>query len=674
MDNESNLCNIDSTCIGTAEININKVFKNNGSCNIKFTGLVSLYELGFKPVPLSENHVPAVTWSDIYDNPDYWQVEKFSDPNVYSKFKNIASTVGKSHIKDPENKELFIQVLDVDSQYICDILSKPISQLINGSDIFKPIIQELLKSIGITDESKPEQSTILEICKSNTFVTKTKKPYGYHIWWLSHNQNKSISTGDCKKDCEFEIKADKSAGGLCTLPPSTHRDNKDFTYSAIGKIDKLLVNDMLYDLFIELFKDALVQKNSSKINTSQDAKAATAITFPTSQTTNTSNAFYNLSSETISYSASMLSPFYIENHRNSFTLCFSGLSYQSRISEESAVKILTEICKIKNDKDLKERINTLHHTYENASAGRQITGGPTLAELISNLNECDIAESQESIKFIKDLWRRDICINHGIKIPFHSLVSSDNSINKINDSNSVDNSSSIVNGHSDLSPPPPPLNIISVSQAKMLNEGHVMVRGKIMKATSSFKMIYATSYICSNSECSFKTKAIHARPLYFENEKESDKVLCTACKKPSVSIIHDYINAVEIELQDTDNVNEIDRLLTYLFENNIQSIKIGETAIVDGNIAVINKNDNRRKKKIAALYGNSIYFENEKEIVLTDKDIEEITRLKNEKGDEWIDFLVSQFAPYIARNYYPKLGLLAAAVSSGPDEIFRKKR
>jgi hypothetical protein len=86
-------------------------------------------------------------------------------------------------------------------------------------------------------------------------------------------------------------------GGLCTLPPSTHRDNKDFKYSAIGKIDKLLVNDMLYDLFIELFKDALVQKDSSKINTSQDAKTATAITFPTSQTTNTSNAFYNLSSD-----------------------------------------------------------------------------------------------------------------------------------------------------------------------------------------------------------------------------------------------------------------------------------------------------------------------------------------------------------------------------------------
>ena len=43
------------------------------------------------------------------------------------------------------------------------------------------------------------------------------------------------------------------------------------------------------------------------------------------------------------------------------------------------------------------------------------------------------------------------------------------------------------------------------------------------------------------------------------------------------------------------------------------------------------------------------------------------------KREEWIDHLVSQFAPQIARNYYPKLGLLLAAANSGPDEIFRKR-
>ena len=581
---------------------------NSNSETIQSSYLSHLYNLGFKYCTLSKNHIPAIKeWGPIYDIPDYWHKDRFNDPTEHSKFTNVASTVGITHIKDSiENKDLYIQVLDVDSQYVYDILSKPISQLIDSSGIYAPVVQEFLKSVGILDESQYSELTILDVCKTSTFVTKTKKPYGYHIWWLSHNKNKSISTRDCKKGCSFEIKADKSGGGLCTLPPSTHRNNKEFRYSAIGKMDKLLVNDMLYDLFIELFKDVLVQKAGSKINTSKDTKAE-AITFPTSQTTNTTT-FYDLSYQAINYSASMLSSFYIENHRNNFTLCFSGLSYHCHISEESAAKILTEICKIKDDKDLKERLNTLHQTYENASAGRPITGGPTLAGLISNLKDCDIAEVQKNIEFIKDLWHNDIRINHGVNTSFNSLASSGDSINRSYDSigaGAAADSGSIVNDNIDLSSSS---KVISISQSKMLHEGHVFVRGKIMKATSSFKMIHATSYSCSNSDCNFITKAIHPRPLLSINEKESDKVVCISCNKPSVSVIHDYINAVEIEMQDVDNVNEIDRLLTYLFENNIQSIKIGETAIIDGNIAVINKNDNRRKKKIAALYGNSIYL------------------------------------------------------------------
>src|SRR3954453_6514054 len=230
---------------------------NNHSKTIPSSHLMTLHDLGFKLVPLSENHVPAIKeWSPIYDNPDYWHKDRFTIPTENSRFTNVASTVGITHIKDSaENRDLYLQVFDVDSQNVCDILSKPISQLINGSDIFAPIVLEFLKSIGITDESKPEQSTtILDICKSNTFVTKTKKPYGYHIWWLSHNQNKSILSKDCKKEGSFEIKADKS-GGLCTLPPSTHRNGKDFRYYHVGKTDELLTNDLLYNLFNEFFRE-----------------------------------------------------------------------------------------------------------------------------------------------------------------------------------------------------------------------------------------------------------------------------------------------------------------------------------------------------------------------------------------------------------------------------------
>lgn len=152
--------------------------------------------MGFKLVPLSENHIPAIKeWGSIYDNPDYWNKDKFNDPSEYSRFTNVVSTVGITHIKNTvENKDFYIRVLDVDSQYVYDILSRPISQLINSSGVFAPVVQEFLKSVGILDESQYSGLTILDVCKTSTFVTKSKESYGYHIWWLSHTQNNSVLT------------------------------------------------------------------------------------------------------------------------------------------------------------------------------------------------------------------------------------------------------------------------------------------------------------------------------------------------------------------------------------------------------------------------------------------------------------------------------------------------
>ncbi|HXS60640.1 MAG TPA: hypothetical protein VN703_07520, partial [Candidatus Sulfopaludibacter sp.] len=88
---------------------------NNNHNSIEPKVLISLHRLGFKLVPLSENHKPVIEWSSIYNNSEYWNIQKFNDPKEYSKFKNVVSTVGKSHLRDSENNDLFIQVLDVDS-------------------------------------------------------------------------------------------------------------------------------------------------------------------------------------------------------------------------------------------------------------------------------------------------------------------------------------------------------------------------------------------------------------------------------------------------------------------------------------------------------------------------------------------------------------------------------
>ena len=177
--------------------------------------------------------------------------------------------------------------------------------------------------------------------------------------------------------------------------------------------------------------------------------------------------------------------------------------------------------------------------------------------------------------------------------------------------------------------------MISLSEAKMLHEGQVIVRGKVMACSRTLKMISSTKYFCSNSECGYYNEVRHPRPLLLINDKESNNK-CPCCQKQAVSTKLENINAVEIELQDVDRVNEIDRLVVYLFGNdNIKSIRIGETVIIGGKIHVINKNENKSRKRISALYGNSIFYENEKKIELTDKDVEYIEKLKDEKGEGW---------------------------------------
>ena len=213
---------------------------------------------------------------------------------------------------------------------------------------------------------------------------------------------------------------------------------------------------------------------------------------------------------------------------------------------------------------------------------------------------------------------------------------------------------------------------LSVLQAKMLNNGNINVRGRIMTCSGVFKMISSTTYRCLDSECGYKATLKHQRPLISTNDKDSSGK-CQKCNKNSALTSFTYVNAVQVELQDPDKPNEIDRMIVYLFEDNTRDVKVGEIVIIEGNVYVIRRNESKSNKFISALYGQHISYENRQDLILTQNDIDEIIRCKERHGDGWIDYLVSLFTPNIARNYYPKLGLLLSAASSGPDEVFRKR-
>jgi DNA replicative helicase MCM subunit Mcm2 (Cdc46/Mcm family) len=606
--------------------------------------ITSLWKLGFKPVPLAHNHIPYTKWTPIYDDINYWQEDSFSNLEVQGKFINVASTFGRTHLKDSQNRTLFIQALDIDSEAVFHLLNVLVGELYVIEKL-RPALDELIK-FSRKETDKIMNITLLDLFKKITFVTKTKKQYGYHIWWLSHEQNKSILTLNCKKGYEFEVKTDKKSG-LCTLPPSTSRYDKDFRYASIGQNQQLLISDSVYELFLELLQQCLILNdcNRSIINNNDLGL-------------NKSNTgkFTDLSQDAITTSAILLSSFYREKSRNNFVLHFSGYAYHCNISENSTSKIISEICTMQKDEAKHERHSTICATYKKALDHKPVTGGPTFIEFISQVGDCSIAQAQKTLDNIHNVWLNDI------------KKTSQNTKGTSNDNDDYDQDGLCE-------------NILSVSQAKMYHEGRFKVRGKIMKCSGSFKMISATNYSCSNQKCNFKTKTRHLKPLLLVNDRDSNGK-CPQCGKLTITCTLEYINAVDLELQDVDNVNDIDRLLVFLFEENIKSLKIGETVIIDGNISVINKNDNKRKKLIAVLYGNSISYEHDEKIELTQEDIQEINRLKKEiemvdtEGivkNDWIEYLVSRFAPQIARNYYPKIALLLAAVNSGPDEIFRKR-
>ncbi|MGA9151150.1 MAG: hypothetical protein WBZ36_11280 [Candidatus Nitrosopolaris sp.] len=98
-----------------------------------------------------------------------------------------------------------------------------------------------------------------------------------------------------------------------------------------------------------------------------------------------------LSAEQIEDSVKHLIPYYCEGTRDKFAFGFSGLAYKEGIAEESASKILENICIRTNDIEKKARLETLHHTYvnglENGLDG--LTGKTKLREVITFVSNCD---------------------------------------------------------------------------------------------------------------------------------------------------------------------------------------------------------------------------------------------------------------------------------------------
>ena len=295
--------------------------EDTSSHGVSLQHLITLRNAGFKVIPLDENDRPCEPWTPIYDHPNYWTVEKLNEQ--VSKFRNVATCFGITR-KDEQGNDLYLNCLDIDSDNVYKILFN----LMNGT-------------------TGKEYSFIAKAMEK-TFVTKTRKPNGFHIYWLSLEQNESICTVDCKSGFEFEIKTDKR--GHCTLPPSTHRDDNNFHYKNFGQ-ETIITSDKTYSEILKVLSECLRNKKP------YDRKIATIHPKAPSM-----NVDIILKDNDIEEIISQIKEYYRKGCRQNMTLGLSGLLYKSGVGLQSAEKVVVGLCNATSDEEKNSRLTALRNT------------------------------------------------------------------------------------------------------------------------------------------------------------------------------------------------------------------------------------------------------------------------------------------------------------------------
>jgi len=334
-----------------------------GTGGISAQHLISLHNAGFKLIPLDEKNGLREPWTPIYEDTYYWTAEKLK--KEAPKFRNIATCFGITH-KDKEGNDLYLNCLDIDSNNVYKILSN----LKNGTT--------------------GKEYSFIGKAMEKTFVTKTRKPNGFHIYWLSHEQNKAISTIECKPGFEFEIKTDKR--GHCTLPPSTHREDSNFRYKSFGQ-DTIITSDKMYTEILKVLSEYLRNKEpcDRKIATIQPNAARMSVDII-------------LTENDIEEIISQIKEYYRKGCRQNMTLGLSGLLYKSGVCLESAEKLVGALCNVSDDEEKTSRITTLRNTYTKDQRSELIVGTLLLSHLLNGFVGDEAAN--EILNNITSVWNK----------------------------------------------------------------------------------------------------------------------------------------------------------------------------------------------------------------------------------------------------------------------------
>ena len=149
-------------------------------------------------------------------------------------------------------------------------------------------------------------------------------------------------------------------------------------------------------------------------------------------------------------------------------------------------------------------------------------------------------------------------------------------------------------------------------------------------------MISHVEFFCDS--CQNRTKIVLPEPVF--NIKSQDRK-CPECKAIVNNVKCDFVNAVCVELQDTEKFNDLERLTVFLFDKNTENIRAGENITLEGQVKISEPVKNR--KLFPIFYTESIKYDNKDIVTLSESDIRAIKRFTDKCGLKIIDELVKMF-------------------------------
>jgi DNA polymerase, archaea type len=237
----------------------------------------------------------------------------------------------------------------------------------------------------------------VEELKLKTYVTKTKKDCGYHVFWLSHRQHPPVGTIKCKAGYEFEIKTDNSLG-LCTLPPSRHRDDPNFIYRCVGKEDKIVVDDTLYDRILDLLRSKCLIQSNPYGDYNDNGKATKS---------DLDSVYRILQDDKIEQIVSDIKESYQKGSRHDLVFGLSGLLFKNKISLPSAKHLISLLCDFTHDEEKNNRHAILSDTYSKGLDGHEIKGATQLQEVLLRIHNNNTKIVGEILRKISQELRTD---------------------------------------------------------------------------------------------------------------------------------------------------------------------------------------------------------------------------------------------------------------------------